>query len=61
MNGYCYGGALLVGPNIVGINSEIYRFLCPPQVLFNMVPRNNGIALSRSEVPLIGTVLPDES
>ena len=30
-----------MGPNIVGKNSETYRFLCIPQVLFNMGPRNN--------------------
>ena len=34
-----YGGPSEIGPNIDGKNSEIYRFLCVPQVLFNMVPR----------------------
>ena len=30
-----------MGPSIVSKNSEIYRFLCVPQVLLNTVPRNN--------------------
>ena len=37
---YYYGGPWLIGPNIVGKNSETYRFLLAPKVLFNMVLRN---------------------
>ena len=32
-------GTILSGPNIVGKNSEMYRFLCVPWVLFHMPPR----------------------
>ena len=42
----------LVGPNIAGENSEIYRFLSVPQVVFNVVPRNttgSTIELFRSQ------------
>ena len=37
---YC-GGPQLMGPNIVGKNGYIDRFLCIPQVPLTMVPRNN--------------------
>ena len=35
---YYYRGTIVysIGPNIVGKNSKIYRFLCVPQVLFGM-------------------------
>ena len=35
-----YGGPQLIGPNIVKKNGQISRFLCSPQVLLTMVPRN---------------------
>ena len=35
---------MLIGPILVGKNSEIYRFSYQPSVLFNMVPR-----ISKSE------------
>ena len=40
-----YGGPQLIGPNVDGKNSEVYRCLYVPKVLFNMVPRNIYCAL----------------
>ena len=40
---YYLGGPQLTGPNTVGRNREACRFLCIPQVLFTLAPRNTAV------------------
>ena len=53
-----YGEPWLIGPNIVGKNGIIYRFLCIPLVLLIMVPRNS-ILTSRVAVTYVFTITGD--